>query len=241
MATKVIMPKQGLQMTEGTIISWLAKEGEKVVKDEPLFEMETDKLTITMESPESGTLLKIIKDEGETVPITETIAIVGEPGEDISALLGGEMPESKEEVSDASQRIFISPRAKTLVQEKGVDIAALKGSGPEGLIIEKDVFDHIDKASLTTPLAKKIAQMDGVDLSNVTGTGARGKITKEDVIAAGEDKKLVPLTGMRKVIARKMKESLLTSAQAAVQVQVDYERMRAHKRRFQKQRQESII
>jgi pyruvate/2-oxoglutarate dehydrogenase complex dihydrolipoamide acyltransferase (E2) component len=65
------MPKQGLQMTEGTILSWLVKEGEKVEKGQPLFEMETDKLTITMDSTESGTLLKIVRGEGETVPITD--------------------------------------------------------------------------------------------------------------------------------------------------------------------------
>ena len=87
MAEKVIMPKQGLQMTEGTILSWLVKEGEVCEEGKPLFEMETDKLTITMDSPASGTLLKIVHGEGDEVPITHTIAIIGEPGEDISALL----------------------------------------------------------------------------------------------------------------------------------------------------------
>ena len=85
MAEKIIMPKQGLQMTEGTIIKWLAKEGDPVVEGKPLFEMETDKLTITMDSTATGTLLKIIHGEGDVVPITETIAVVGQPGEDISS------------------------------------------------------------------------------------------------------------------------------------------------------------
>lgn len=89
MAVKVIMPKQGLQMTEGTIIKWIIKEGEKVEAGQPLFEMETDKLSIEIESPASGMLLKIIRGEGETVPITETISVIGEPGEDISAFIGG--------------------------------------------------------------------------------------------------------------------------------------------------------
>ena len=71
MAEKVIMPKQGLQMTEGTILSWLVKEGETCEEGKPLFEMETDKLTITMDAPASGTLLKIVRGEGEVVPITE--------------------------------------------------------------------------------------------------------------------------------------------------------------------------
>ena len=87
MAEKVIMPKQGLQMTEGTILSWIVSEGETCTEGEPLFEMETDKLTITMDAPASGTLLKIVRGEGEVVPITELIGVIGEPGEDISAIL----------------------------------------------------------------------------------------------------------------------------------------------------------
>ena len=81
MASTVIMPKQGLQMTEGTIIKWLKKEGDVVKEGEPLFEMETDKLTITIDASASGTLLKIVRGENEVVPITETIADIGEPGE----------------------------------------------------------------------------------------------------------------------------------------------------------------
>ena len=81
MAEKVIMPKQGLQMTEGTILSWLVKEGETCEEGKPLFEMETDKLTITMDAPASGTLLKIVHGEGDVVPITELIAVIGTPGE----------------------------------------------------------------------------------------------------------------------------------------------------------------
>jgi dihydrolipoamide dehydrogenase len=87
MAEKVIMPKQGLQMTEGTILSWIVKEGEACTEGEPLFEMETDKLTITMDAPATGTLLKIVRGEGEVVPITELIGVIGDPGEDISAIL----------------------------------------------------------------------------------------------------------------------------------------------------------
>ena len=90
MASIVIMPKQGLMMEEGVLTQWLKNEGDQVTAGEPLFEMETDKLTITMDAEVSGTLLKIIHPAGDTVPITKPIAIVGEPGEDISALLGEE-------------------------------------------------------------------------------------------------------------------------------------------------------
>ena len=92
MASVIIMPKQGLLMEEGTITKWLAKEGEQTTEGAPLFEMETDKLTITMDSTATGTVLKILHPEGDTVPITQPIAIVGQPGEDISGLLGGEAP-----------------------------------------------------------------------------------------------------------------------------------------------------
>ena len=94
MANKVIMPKQGLQMTEGLITKWLVPEGSDVGEGDPLFEMETDKLSITMDSGFTGTLLKILKREGETVPITETIAIIGEKGENYSDLL------TDDEISD---------------------------------------------------------------------------------------------------------------------------------------------
>ena len=131
MATIVIMPKQGLMMEEGTITSWLKKEGEAVTAGEPLFEMETDKLTITMDAEASGTLLKIIHPEGDVVPITQPIAVLGEPGEDISALLGGgaapvqaaapaeaapvqavEAPAASAVERAPGERVFSSPRAR---------------------------------------------------------------------------------------------------------------------------------
>ena len=83
MATKIIMPKQGLQMTEGYIGKWLKEEGDAVALGEPLFEMETDKLSITIDSQAEGTLLKILRPAGDTVLIAETIAYVGQPGESI--------------------------------------------------------------------------------------------------------------------------------------------------------------
>lgn len=89
MATPVIMPKQGLQMTEGVLTNWLIPEGSEVKEGQPLFEMETDKLSIQIDAPASGNLLKIVRQAGDTVQITETIAIIGHPGEDISSLLPG--------------------------------------------------------------------------------------------------------------------------------------------------------
>ncbi len=248
-ASIIIMPKQGLQMTEGTIIKWLKKEGESVKEGEPLFEMETDKLTISIDSTATGTLLKIVRGEGEVVPITETIAIVGEPGTDISALLTPktesvpvvETPATKPASAvpqtvvtrTPGERVFSTPRARMRAQEKNMDINTVTGSGPDGLIIEQDVLCAKTITAKATPVAKVIAEQNNVDLSTVQGTGANGKIMKSDVLdvlsksafvpaeAQTHSETVVPMTGMRKAIANNMMKSLTTMAQANHRMKVD--------------------
>lgn len=238
MANVVIMPKQGLQMTEGTIISWKHKEGEEVKANSPLFEMETDKLTITIDSDFDGTLLKIIRQEGEVVPITEPIAIIGTPGEDISSLIPA-APKAEETPAAApveapvaapvataeavtrapGERVFITPRAKKEAEEKGIDYKAVAGTGPNGLIVERDI-----KA---TPVAKKIAEIEGINLAEVQGTGVNGKIMKADVLrhrksaADVVEDTIIPITGMRKAIFENMMNSLKSTAQANHRIHVD--------------------
>ena len=256
MAQKVIMPKQGLQMTEGTITKWIVAEGGACKADEPLFEMETDKLTITISAEVDGTLLKIVHGEGDTVPITEIIAVIGNPGEDISAILAEAAKESGAPAAPAAEaapaaapveeaaaaptetvvraegeRVFITPRAKELAIEKGIDYTTVKGSGEDGLIIERDIQNFKADSVKVTPLAAKDAAKAGVDLKTVTGTGVGGKVTRADIAAAiangtlatvapCEDE-VVPLTGMRKAIANNMMNSLSTTAQASIRVSVD--------------------
>lgn len=220
MATKVIMPKQGLQMTEGTITRWIVREGEQATADQPLFEMETDKLTIEIMAPATGTLLRILHPEGDVVPITQTIAIIGHPGEDITSLLkeaGVAAPEKSAASSsdalpgstaatagqltaavlsgseDASAapanggRVFVTPRARMRAEEAGLDLDRIPGSGPEGLVIERDILDTLMEAAKspkTTPVARRLAELNAVDLQRVTGMGPGGKIMKADVQAA---------------------------------------------------------
>lgn len=260
MASVIIMPKQGLLMEEGTITKWLAKEGEQTTEGAPLFEMETDKLTITMDSTATGTVLKILHPEGDTVPITQPIAIVGEPGEDISALLGGEAPAAApaapapeapaaetapapETAAPAverapGERMFSSPRARLRAEENGVDIAAVPGSGPDGLVVERDVQNYIANQPAVTPLAANQARAQGIDLSGLTGTGPNGKITTEDLHIASAAVEPAPaaepipgqltrgtrteaMSGMRKAISRNMLTSKSTNAQTNHRMVVD--------------------
>ena len=252
MASKIIMPKQGLQMTEGMITAWLKQEGDAVALDEPLFEMETDKLAITIGSTAEGTLLKILHPADDVVPITETIAIIGEAGEDISALLAEDTSAGEAECPQAAaepapvpvagtpaaaspERQFISPRAKRIAGEKGLDYSGLTGSGPDGMIVERDL-EQIGRIQ-ASPLAKKLADLHQVDLSQISGSGPRGKILAGDVRVAeapapaeipmepaatpvGGERK-VRLSGMRKVVAKRMYESLHTMAQANHRISVD--------------------
>ena len=247
MAQKIIMPKQGLQMTEGTIIKWLVEEGGQVKEGDQLFEMETDKLTITIDSTATGTLLKIVHGEGDVVPIAETIAIVGEAGEDFSDLLpAGESKEKARDEAPAAaparepealaiahqgggERRFVTPRARMRAGEKGINIDDVPGSGPEGLVIEKDVLNYAASAPKATPLAKKIAAQEGVSLADIQGTGSHGKIQAADIAAriaartrgAARGERLIPLTGMRKIVAERMKASLTDMAQANHRMNVD--------------------
>ncbi len=254
---KIILPKQGLQMTEGTITHWLKQEGDDVKEGEPLFEMETDKLTITIDSTATGTLLKILAKDGETVPITETIALVGKRGTDVSSFKTGnvETPAAKTEVStpavDSSpaptetktvlrkqgERVFITPRARTRAEERHVDIDSVAGSGPEGLIIERDVLAAPEIRA--TPAARDVAASSGVRLSDLSGNGLGGRIVVQDVLnavrgsipekevsrvenAAGtEEEKPERLSGMRKAIWENMSRSLHEMAQAQHKIRVD--------------------
>jgi len=223
------MPKQGLQMTEGTITSWYVQEGEPVTEGEPLFEIETDKLTITIDANHSGTLLKILHQEGDVVPVAEPIGIIGEPGEDYSNLLSGlnasnaedqtsseqlKGEESKEERREAdlsteetsSRRILSTPRARLRAEELGVDLAVIVGTGPEGLITEKDVLAYAQTVKTTKEEAS--SRTEAIAAPNV----AESLSDKETSI---------PLTNMRRIIAQRMHESLSTMAQANHRITVD--------------------
>ncbi|MCL2060572.1 MAG: 2-oxo acid dehydrogenase subunit E2 [Oscillospiraceae bacterium] len=243
MADKIIMPKQGLQMTEGLITAWLAGEGDAVRAGEPLFEMETDKLVITIDSPVSGTLLKIVAPEGTSVPITETIAIVGETGEDISGLLGsggyavGAGGSVRREIASrcvlrgrndvgkkhsVGGRVFISPRAKRLADEWGLDWINISGSAPDGMIVERDVRAvkaavEADSAAAAIEAAKATVKADSAAaaIESAASSPIATPLAKKLASMAGIDLYGIEGSGERGKIFRADVEAALEGARAA--------------------------
>jgi pyruvate dehydrogenase E2 component (dihydrolipoamide acetyltransferase) len=157
-ATEVILPRLGQGMESGTIVRWLKSEGEQVEKGEPLFELDTDKVTQEVEAEATGVLLRIAVAEGE-VPVGETVAFIGEQGEDVPAesahadsaakpesettpeAAAEAEPERQDEAREASSngRVKASPLARRIARERGVDLRGVRGTGPDGRIVAQDV------------------------------------------------------------------------------------------------------
>ena len=244
MAERIIMPKQGLQMTEGTITEWCVQEGGKVIAGKPLFVMETDKLSITIDAEVSGTLLKIVRGEGETVPITETIAIVGEPGEDISLTekspqteetKGEDVKQDSGETKQVSApecvqegRVFITPRAKMRAEELQIDYTNLKGSAPDGTIIQRDILNAKDAMPQSLPARA------GAAISNAGDKPADAQHPKTPAFidVPSDEKTVIPMRGMRRVIADRMKQSLSTNAQTTHVISVRMDQARQMREAF---------
>ena len=174
MAEVINMPRLSDTMEEGTLAKWFKKVGDSVKEGEILAEIETDKATMEFESFHDGVLLHIGIDEGSTAPVDSVIAVIGSKGEDISSIIKGSntakeepkpevkeepKPEIKEEVKSAlvsnesTDRILISPLARKLANEKGIDIKSIKGSGDNGRIIKRDIdsYKSSDYSQFTQP------------------------------------------------------------------------------------------
>lgn len=210
MAEVIRMPKMSDTMTEGVIVSWLKQVGDDIKPGDILAEVETDKATMELENYVKGTLLHIGIPAGGSVPVDALIAIVGQKGEDISALLNG-----------ASAPTAAPAKA----EETKVETAAPTAPAPAPVANTSN--DSRVKAS---PLAKKIADEKGIDLNSVSGSGDGGRIVKRDVetftpaaktagapsitlptVVGQESFEEVPVSQMRKVIARRLGESKHTA------------------------------
>jgi pyruvate dehydrogenase E2 component (dihydrolipoamide acetyltransferase) len=243
-------------MEEGAIVKWHKKEGDPVKKGDIVFEIETDKAALEVESFFEGTLLKILIKEGITVPVNTPVGFVGKPGEKLPEVAPPQAPKPEAPKVEAKAapkaeaprtaaaqpaaakaaprlapepvaapgRLFISPRARALVRKSVIDPSGIRGSGPDGRIIEKDVEAYLESRGYSqlkiSPAAKKLAAKEGIDILNVKGTGDAGRIMVHDVERAVAEKPKM-MSKMRQVIARRLSESFATIPHFYVSVSVD--------------------
>ncbi len=212
MATDVILPSLGFDMTEGKLATWLKKEGEKVEKDQAIAEIETEKATVEIVATVSGVLAKIIVKAGQTVPVGTIIGVIAEPGETLADIpeaptiahpsapapaekeIEGEKEKEGKTAAPSAARIKSTPVARKMADEAGIDLSRIKGSGPDGRVSERDVQAAIGaNASPTRPAAGG-------------GTPAAAS---------------VPLNRMRQAIARRMTESKATAPHFYVTVEIN--------------------
>ena|SRR3984893_3867977 len=196
MATKVIMPKLSPTMEEGQLSRWLKKEGDKVSMGEPLAEIDTDKATMEMQALGTGVLRKILIQEGESAPLGQLIAIIGEPDEDISSLTSQAPPAQAAKTPSpevAATTESTEPKASTATVPEGDSKAGVHVSGNGG-----GAPQPVEAAStgrlIVSPLAARMAAEAGLDLRSVSGSGPGGRIIKRDVEGLIAEGKSAPAT-----------------------------------------------
>lgn len=216
MAQQVLMPKQGNSVETCIIIEWKKQEGDAVSIGEILCEAETDKATIEVESTAEGVILKLLYNVDDEVPVQVPLVIVGEAGEDISALVSSSSSETEKapiseaasdnvpvasaaavkapEVQVVSSGTGISPRAKKLAESRGVDYGNIAGTGPKGRIIERDIEAVVAGSQMLTPAAQ--SALDSGDLIvPAKGSGLGGRVRTTDLQTAGSESAAVIATG----------------------------------------------
>jgi pyruvate dehydrogenase E2 component (dihydrolipoamide acetyltransferase) len=207
MATEVTLPRLGQGMESGTIVRWLKAEGESVEKGEPLYELDTEKVTQEVEADASGVVLRILAQEGDEIEVGKPVAVIGEEGEEVPAAespdgdsasaraaeeapraddepkldeAAGRAPERALDTGDgrpagaAGARVKASPLARRIARERGIDLAALSGTGPEGRIVAEDV----ERAAAAPPAAapapaEVVGEVEVEKLSHTRRTIAR--------------------------------------------------------------------
>jgi pyruvate dehydrogenase E2 component (dihydrolipoamide acetyltransferase) len=231
MPTDVVMPQMGESIFEGTITKWLKKPGDKIQRDEPLFEISTDKVDAEIPAPASGVLQEIKVSEGNTVQVNTVVGVIGDgSGASASAPAKAASPAP----SSSSPAASAPPK-----KEAPAPPPAPAASAPE---------DDEDSDVRSSPLVRKLAREHNVDLAKVNGTGTGGRVTKQDVLNFVENRTvapvaapasrqtsapapavipgdLVPMSNMRKIIAQRMIESRRTSAHVHCMFEVDMTRI----------------
>ena len=219
-----LLPKLGMDMEEGAIAKWLKAEGDKIEKGEPIAEIETDKSTVEVESPASGTILKLLIAEGDEVPCGTPAAAIGEPGMTIPTASAPtpKTPEAAPAPVPAAQQPAAAPAPRPAVT------AAAKPA-PAAVINTGRIR--------VSPRARRLAEKNGVDLRCVPGSSFGGRIVERDVrdfmarpaeaqrVVRVPEETVTPLAGIRKVVAKRMSQSLSEMAQTNTRMDVDMTNM----------------
>src|SRR5688572_25947071 len=185
MATNVVMPQMGESIAEGTIVRWIKKVGDSVDRDEPLFEISTDKVDAEIPSPSAGVVIEIMVKEGETVPVNSVVATIGAAGEAPAA--GGapdgagasSLPASavgQPETSTPSTGTAVDDRS-TAAEARPSDAAAPSGEASGSTSREER------RRQKSSPLVRRIAKEHNVDIQQIKGTGISGRVTKHDILS----------------------------------------------------------
>lgn len=265
MATPILMPKLGNTVESCVLVAWKKAVGDPIAEGEALCEVETDKATLEVECGVSGTVLALFFAEGDDIPVLTNIAVVGVAGEDpepfrppLAARAASEpSPVQFEEITDrrvsAAQppptgpsgdgETRISPRARNLAARKGVDTAAIAGTGPGGRIIERDVQAALAAQPPLTPLAKRMVRAGDYEAPSAPGAGRR--VTSHDLVPVAaapsgapasapleDETETIPLRGPRKIIAERMLASLQTTAQLTLDASADARALLAFRQRL---------
>ncbi len=251
MATDIIMPQMGESIVEGTITKWLKKPGDKVQRDEPLFEISTDKVDAEIPAPATGVLQEIKVTEGTTVGINTVVGTISGDGEAAAAKSAAAAPAQEKPASAKS-----APAAPPAEAPRPRAEAAAPPQPAPAAPVEQD-----DEEARSSPLVRKIAREHGISLSQITGTGLGGRISKQDIMQFIESQgsqsaragtaappaqasrgealpapaaparpapypgDLVPMSRMRQIIAKHMIESRRTSAHVHCMYEVDFTRI----------------
>ncbi len=217
MATNVLMPQLGESIAEGTIVRWNKAVGDPVDRDEPLFEISTDKVDAEIPSPIAGVLTEIRVPAGETVPIDSVVAVIGQSA--------GESRTPAGSPHDTAAAAAAEPHAQAAAAATAGSAGASAGHPPPAASAEDGSAPARRGLS---PLVRRLAREHGVDLSAVRGSGAGGRITKADVLQHVESRQTgagtEPLTTMRRRIAEHMAASRRTAAHAHTVFDVDFTR-----------------
>ncbi len=262
MPTPIIMPRQGQSVESCILVQWKVNKGDQVKTGDPVAEIETDKAVFEVESPADGTILDLFFEVGADIPVLTNIAAVGEEGEDASALQPEENGTTVEETVSEKQETdtaedrpsethpapkaqqspppspsstSASPRARRRAEREGVDLQSISGTGPGRRIIERDVTAAANQRGRVSPVARDMAA-SGAQTMPETGSGPAGMLLSSDIKKAGTSTAPmeIPVKGVRKIIAERMKASLSSTAQLTLNRSFDASAIQSFRNKVKK-------